>query len=262
MTQGDLAAAIGYSVSFVSDLEQNRRLPSVAVVLQQFIPALGLQEEAGLATHLVELAALARGERPPPTVMVQRTAKLTITDAFTFRPSHLPAPPTALIGRDHEIKLLCNRLQGHIGCFLHHFFAQPRLHKHLIRNPASFGGGYDGGVEISAQTHIQRLRCKVCSLHRKYFFRIFHLIHKSRCIMGVNPCCQFFFCLEIGHFGHRHFHPFSTATIAGGTDVSRLASYRALSPRVNDHRLSGQRRIYSASGCNALAGARSFQADR
>ena len=43
MTQGDLAAAIGYSVSLVCDLEQNRRLPAVAVVLEQFVPALGLQ---------------------------------------------------------------------------------------------------------------------------------------------------------------------------------------------------------------------------
>jgi transcriptional regulator with XRE-family HTH domain len=60
MTQGDLAAAVGYSVSFVCDLERNRRLPAVAVILQQFIPALGLQEEAGFATHLVELAARAR----------------------------------------------------------------------------------------------------------------------------------------------------------------------------------------------------------
>lgn len=66
MTQGDLAAAVGYSVSFVSDLEQNRRLPAVAVILQHFVPALGLQEETSFAAHLVELAALARGERPPP----------------------------------------------------------------------------------------------------------------------------------------------------------------------------------------------------
>ncbi len=40
MTQRELATAVGYSVSFVCDLEQNRRLPAVAVILQQFIPAL------------------------------------------------------------------------------------------------------------------------------------------------------------------------------------------------------------------------------
>ncbi len=118
MTQGDLAAAVGYSVSFVSDLEQNRRLPTVAVVLQQFIPALGLQEEAGFAAHLVELAALVRGERPPATLTVQRKTQLTVTETFSLQPSHLPAPPTELIGREETIKTLCNRLQGHSGRLL------------------------------------------------------------------------------------------------------------------------------------------------
>lgn len=42
MTQGDLAAAVGYSVPFISDLEQARRLPTVAVIVQQFIPAFTL----------------------------------------------------------------------------------------------------------------------------------------------------------------------------------------------------------------------------
>lgn len=119
MTQGDLAAAVGYSVSFVSDLEQNRRLPAMAVVLQQFIPALGLQAEADSAARLVELAALARGERPPATtVTLQRTTQVTITDTFTGQASRLPAPPTALIGRDQEIRILCNRLQTHSGRLL------------------------------------------------------------------------------------------------------------------------------------------------
>ena len=118
MTQGDLAAAVGYSVSFISDLEQNRRLPAVAVVLQQFVPALGLQEEAGFAAHLVELAAVARGERPSTMVTVQRKTQLTVTDTFTFRSNRLPAPPTELIGREQEVKTLCNRLQGHSGRLL------------------------------------------------------------------------------------------------------------------------------------------------
>ena len=118
MTQSDLAAAVGYSVSFVCDLEQNRRLPAVAVILQQFVPALGLQEEAGFAVHLVELAAQARGERPPSTVTLQRSARLVVTDTFTLQSSHLPAPPTALIGREQVVKTLCNRFQGHSGRLL------------------------------------------------------------------------------------------------------------------------------------------------
>ena len=81
MTQGDLAAAVGYSVSFVSVLEQNRRLPDVATVLQVFIPALGLQDEPHLATRLVELAASARGERPPVAITRQRATQIVMSDA-------------------------------------------------------------------------------------------------------------------------------------------------------------------------------------
>src|SRR4029453_5134581 len=80
MTQGDLAAAVGYSVSFVCDLEQNRRLPSVDVVWRQFVPALGLQEEEVVAAQLVEQAALTRGERPPPTVTLQRSTQVVVSE--------------------------------------------------------------------------------------------------------------------------------------------------------------------------------------
>lgn len=118
MTQRDFAAAVGYSVSFVCDLEQNRRLPAVAVVLQQFVPALGLQEETRFASQLVELAALARGERPPVTMTFQRTRQLVVSETFTLQTSRLPVPPTPLIGREHEINMICNRLHGHRGRLL------------------------------------------------------------------------------------------------------------------------------------------------
>ena len=81
MTQGDLAAAVGYSVSFVSVLEQNRRLPDVDAVLQVFVPALGLLDEPHLATRLVELAASARGERPPVAITRQRETQIVVTEA-------------------------------------------------------------------------------------------------------------------------------------------------------------------------------------
>src|SRR4051794_41706173 len=82
MTQRELAVAVGYSISFICDLEKDRRLPAIAFVVQQFVPALGLQEEAAFATQLVELAALTRGERPPPTVTFQRTMQLVVTETF------------------------------------------------------------------------------------------------------------------------------------------------------------------------------------
>src|SRR4029434_10912975 len=78
MTQDDLAAAVGYSGSFISALEQGQRLPDVEVVVQRLLPALGVAEEPHLAAHLVELAAAARGERPPASLTVQRAARVVI----------------------------------------------------------------------------------------------------------------------------------------------------------------------------------------
>jgi predicted ATPase/DNA-binding XRE family transcriptional regulator len=117
MTQADLAAAVGYSVPFISNLEQSQRLPNVEVIAQQFVPALGLQDEPHLAMRLVALAAAARGERPPAVGLESRTRAV-------FRPSdaaHTPsgtAQPTELIGRAAEIKSICNRLLGHHGRLL------------------------------------------------------------------------------------------------------------------------------------------------
>jgi predicted ATPase/DNA-binding XRE family transcriptional regulator len=118
MTQGDLAAAVGYSVSFVSVLEQNRRLPDVDAVLQVFVPALGLLDEPHLATRLVELAASARGERPPMAITRRRETQIVVTEAHGERVAHLPAAPTDLIGRAQEVRQLCQRLPGHSGRLL------------------------------------------------------------------------------------------------------------------------------------------------
>ena len=92
MTQDDLAAAIGYSRSLVGALERNERLPDVAVVIQTYLPALGLQEEPLLAAQLVEPAAMARGERPPSSFTLERERHPVITQEGKMRrivsPSH------------------------------------------------------------------------------------------------------------------------------------------------------------------------------
>src|SRR5689334_22062954 len=64
MTQRDLAAALGYSDSLISSLEQAQRLPDLAAIATRFIPALGLQDDPATTARLIELAAAARGERP------------------------------------------------------------------------------------------------------------------------------------------------------------------------------------------------------
>jgi len=64
MTQRDLAAALGYSDSLISGLEKGQRQPDLERVHTHFIPALGLQDDPRSAAHLLECAAIARGERP------------------------------------------------------------------------------------------------------------------------------------------------------------------------------------------------------
>jgi transcriptional regulator with XRE-family HTH domain len=118
MTQDDLAAATGYSRSLIGALERNDRLPDVAAIIHTYLPALDLQEEPHLAAQLVELAALARGERPPPSLTFQRerppvTEREEEEEAYCF-----PVPPTKILGRDEEIHHLCNRLLGHRGRLL------------------------------------------------------------------------------------------------------------------------------------------------
>ena len=118
MTQADLAAAVGYSVPFISNLELNQRLPDVQMVRQTFVPALGLQNDAQMAAHLSERAAVARGEALPVAVRQQRVIQVQIQAERAAHSDPLPAPPAALIGRAAAINQLCNRLLGHTGRLL------------------------------------------------------------------------------------------------------------------------------------------------
>ncbi|MFN8445373.1 MAG: helix-turn-helix domain-containing protein [Caldilineaceae bacterium] len=118
MSQSDLAAALGYSFSFISALEQNRRLPDLQAVVQSFLPALGLQDEPKLAAQLVELAALARGEKPPTSFTIKRERQLVVHEEVEEVSQSLPIPPTPLFGRESEVKQLCNRLYAHSGRLL------------------------------------------------------------------------------------------------------------------------------------------------
>lgn len=120
MTQHDLAAATGYSRSYISALEQNARLPDLETLLQTYVPALGLQEEPHLAAHLVELAALARGERPPSSFTRTHVQQAASTHASNVeeREYRLPLLPTEILGREREINHLCRRLLGHHGRLL------------------------------------------------------------------------------------------------------------------------------------------------
>lgn len=102
LRQRDLAAAVGYGEAQIGRLENDQRLPDVATVLAQFIPALGLEDEPELAARLVELARAARqpldspGEAPPPPPP---------SDPAPI-PDDLMPPVTPLIGREDELETL------------------------------------------------------------------------------------------------------------------------------------------------------------
>ncbi len=118
MTQSDLAAALGYSKSFVGALENDQRLPDLDMVVQRYLPALCLQTTPHLAAQLVEAAAHARGENLPTTWTIQHARQPLIEDDLTAEPCHLPIPPTQLIGRAPEVEQLGKRLLGLYGRLL------------------------------------------------------------------------------------------------------------------------------------------------
>lgn len=115
MTQADLAAAVGFSEAQISRLEKNLRLPNLEVIATIFVAALGLQEEPQQALRLVELAALARGEKPPTGLTIQRQVRPLVVEAIHAAPGHLPIPPTSLVGRERDLDLISKRIAGHSG---------------------------------------------------------------------------------------------------------------------------------------------------
>ncbi|MCO6452233.1 MAG: tetratricopeptide repeat protein [Caldilineales bacterium] len=115
MTQADLAAAVGYSASFISNLEKEARQPDLEIVTQRFVPALALQDEPRLAARLIELAMLARGMHPPMArSMTCKTQWVEVEDRQNLA-GHIPVTPTPLIGRDSDVDWVCKRMLGHHG---------------------------------------------------------------------------------------------------------------------------------------------------
>jgi predicted ATPase/transcriptional regulator with XRE-family HTH domain len=110
LTQGELAALVGFSGAQISRLEQNERLPTLAVLAEKFVPALGLQAEPRLVERLLTLAAEARGERPPTNIQVKRSVQATIQEEVYDNASLLPSAPTTLVGRQKILAMIGKRL--------------------------------------------------------------------------------------------------------------------------------------------------------
>ena len=110
MTQRDLALAVGYSISQISRLEHNQRLPDELTLLAVFVPALGLEQEPATVERLLALARLARGEgEASPTLSA--TSAAPANHAHPVPPaaprlSNLPHRLTSFIGRKQEVVAL------------------------------------------------------------------------------------------------------------------------------------------------------------
>ncbi len=106
LTQRELAALAGFSIAQISLLEKNQRLPDLAVVREQFAPALQLGSEPHLLRRLLALAAEARGERPPAWQVQQEWVQQEWVEGDHL----LPAALTPLLGRRQEIDAAIQRL--------------------------------------------------------------------------------------------------------------------------------------------------------
>jgi WD40 repeat protein/transcriptional regulator with XRE-family HTH domain len=69
LTQRELSIAVGYSDAQISRLEQNERMPDLATLTANFIPALHAEDLPEVTARLLELAAAVRREDAPATGM-------------------------------------------------------------------------------------------------------------------------------------------------------------------------------------------------
>ena len=115
MTQGDLAAAAGYSVAYISALEKDQRRPAPQMVAARFIPALAVTGEQRLLDRLLELAVAAAAIDG-----AAETAAATPIDpvAHPLPPHSALPPPVKLVGRAAEVDAICQRLASHPGRLL------------------------------------------------------------------------------------------------------------------------------------------------
>jgi transcriptional regulator with XRE-family HTH domain len=76
LTQQDLAAATGYSLSQICRLEQNQRLPDRSTLASRFLPALDLGDEPEFAARLLSLAAARRAAPAPEPAALAPSAAI------------------------------------------------------------------------------------------------------------------------------------------------------------------------------------------
>jgi len=118
LTQGELALVVGFSVAQISRLEKDERLPDLAMLVEKFLPALALDDEPRLAQRLLELAAIARGERLPTAIIAQREVRTIVQEEIVESDSSLPTLPVPLLGREQDLAAINKRLMEAPGRLL------------------------------------------------------------------------------------------------------------------------------------------------
>jgi DNA-binding XRE family transcriptional regulator len=111
LTQLELSIAVGYSDTQISRLEQNRRLPDLATIAAQFVPALHLENEPEVTARLLELAAFPEASAQPNTPPRPRhpvapcpPPKAAGVSRTSGASGNLPAQLTRFIGREQQIE--------------------------------------------------------------------------------------------------------------------------------------------------------------
>src|SRR5207253_684098 len=76
------------------------------------------QESPQLAARLIDLAAAARGERPPAMTISKSDGGPSRPETRPAPPAALPSAPTPLLGRAQEVRKFSERLFAHGGRLL------------------------------------------------------------------------------------------------------------------------------------------------
>ncbi|NJM42590.1 MAG: helix-turn-helix transcriptional regulator [Anaerolineae bacterium] len=93
LTQDELGRAVGYSREQIARLENNSRLPDLAVVAALFAPALNLGDDPTALTHLLQLAGQARESDADIEITLTRTVRKRVQIAEVIA---MAAPTPAL----------------------------------------------------------------------------------------------------------------------------------------------------------------------
>jgi LuxR family transcriptional regulator, maltose regulon positive regulatory protein len=131
LTQRELAIAVGYSESQISRLEQEERLPDLAMLRAQFLPALDLADAPAWVDRLLELAAAAHtaassGPRPSPpdAEPLDRASKTLALPPLLATKLYLPRARPDIVPRPRLTARLASVLNVRLG---------------VIAAPAGFG---------------------------------------------------------------------------------------------------------------------------